>query len=434
MRLIRLLKNDIAREAEEWVGDQIISQDQAEQICSRYGVDYQQINSRSFGYNLLIGLGYLFMGLAVITLLSANWDDIPRSLRMGGLVAATMVIQGLALWKYNSGHLAAGVNGFLFGNLLFGASLILTAQIYHLGEQMSGQIFWWALGCLPIALLTNSRAIALQTLALAVVWFLVEVNMGFYPALFPVFLVAAVIVLLRGAPSILLLLSVVGSLGLWLEYSLAQLWRDTRHFDFQVEHVAVSVALCIGIYALSHWLRRRDSVVTKDYASVLAMWSLRFGLVFMLVLGFEAPWEEMIEANWEHSLSMGTIVLLLSIGALLLVAKTDSLKIIAAFLVALMVTLLAVANSGNIEHAVYFQIVSNVALVLAGVALIVLGINNGISHYFFLGVAAILLTGLMRYADLVGDYIGGAILFMVFAAILLGAAKYWRYVQLRGAQ
>ncbi|MCP4996838.1 MAG: DUF2157 domain-containing protein, partial [Gammaproteobacteria bacterium] len=48
MRLIRLLKNDIAREAVEWVQEDIISTTQAEQICNRYDVDYHQAKSRSF--------------------------------------------------------------------------------------------------------------------------------------------------------------------------------------------------------------------------------------------------------------------------------------------------------------------------------------------------------------------------------------------------
>jgi uncharacterized membrane protein len=50
MRLIRLLKNDIAREATEWVEDSIISEAQAESICERYDVDYHQVKNKSFGY------------------------------------------------------------------------------------------------------------------------------------------------------------------------------------------------------------------------------------------------------------------------------------------------------------------------------------------------------------------------------------------------
>ena len=69
---------------------------------------------------------------------------------------------------------------------------------------------------------------------------------------------------------------------------------------------------------------------------------------------------------------------------------------------------------------------TNLLLMGTGVWLIVRGINNRISHYFFLGVATILVTALLRYVDLIGDYVGGALLFLVFAALLLGAARYWK--------
>ena len=61
-----------------------------------------------------------------------------------------------------------------------------------------------------------------------------------------------------------------------------------------------------------------------------------------------------------------------------------------------------------------------------GIWLVARGIEGKISHYFHVGVSIILLTGLLRYIDLVGNYMGAAILFAVFAAILLFAARYWR--------
>jgi hypothetical protein len=64
-----------------------------------------------------------------------------------------------------------------------------------------------------------------------------------------------------------------------------------------------------------------------------------------------------------------------------------------------------------------------------GIWLLLKGLHAGISHYFFLGVAIIMAIGLLRYIDLIGDYIGGAALFFVFAMILLATAKYWKRQQ-----
>ena len=429
MRLIRLLKNEIASEAEAWVKENIISQSQAEKICERYDVNYHHSKNHSFGYNVLIGLGYLFIGLSVITLLGANWEDIPRALRMWGLIILTMATHGFALRKYLTGDDSSSVGLFLLGNIFFGASIILIAQIYHLGEHMPDGIYWWALGCLPIGLLINNSWVTLQSALLALLWFLMEVNMGFYPTLFPLFILGSLIVLYRGKVSITLFLTVVASIGFWIEYSLAELWRETRHFEFQAEHLAVSVSMFVFAYVMSHWLSQNKSSNAKDYGAVLSLWSLRFGLIFMLVMSYKEPWTELISANWDHKFSMLSLVTAFSFGSIWLAFKTNKLIPVIYIVPFYVLTLLAVLLSGNVNQAIYYQIAFNLVLIATGVWLIIRGIHGGISHYFFLGISAILLTAFMRYVDLIGDYIGGAVLFMVFAILLLGAAKYWKSYQ-----
>jgi len=432
MRLIRLLKRDIAREAAEWVAEGLIAESQAEQICQRYAVDYHQTKNRSFAYTILVGLAALFVGLALITLIGGNWEGIPRALRMAGLILLTVTTQGVALRKYLTGRQAAADRLFLLGNLFYGASIILIAQIYHLGEHMPDGIFWWALGCLPFGLLLRSPLLTLQSLLLALIWFFMEADMGFYPALLPLFLVGSLFVLYRGRQSILLFLTTVGGIGCWVEYSLAELWRDGRQFDFHAEHLAVSTAMFIAAYVFSHWLARRPGTNAKDYGAVLAVWSLRFGLVFMLVMSFEEPWRELIRAHWDQQLSMFAVVVSLVALSMVLAVKVGRAGMVAGLLGFYLLTLLAVISSGNPAHAIYFQVVYNLVLIGVGIWLIIRGIHDGISHYFFLGVTAILLTAFMRYIDLIGDYMGGALLFMLFAALLFGAAKYWQRQQMKG--
>ena len=49
--------------------------------------------------------------------------------------------------------------------------------------------------------------------------------------------------------------------------------------------------------------------------------------------------------------------------------------------------------------------------------LIIVAIEDGLSHYFYAGVGIILVTAFLRYVDLVGDYVGAALLFFVFSLI-----------------
>lgn len=66
-------------------------------------------------------------------------------------------------------------------------------------------------------------------------------------------------------------------------------------------------------------------------------------------------------------------------------------------------------------------------LIITGIWLIRRGITHGVTQYFYTGVGLLLLTAIFRYFDLIGDYIGGAILFIIAAAIMFTSAKYWRF-------
>ncbi|MEZ5528731.1 MAG: DUF2157 domain-containing protein [Porticoccaceae bacterium] len=275
MRLIRLLKNDLARESATWVEEGIISESQAEQICGHYGIDYHHPNLHSTGYGLLQGLGYLFIGLALITLIGANWDEIPRAVRMGGLIALTMATHGVAIYRFQLGDQRGAIGGFFLGNLFYGASIILIAQIYHLGEHMPDGVFWWALGWLPMVALLRSATLAAPMLFLALLWFFMEADMNFYPTLMPLFLICGLWVLARKESNLSLLLLVVGSWGLWIEYSLGFWWSDFYRMSFFPEHIPVSGALLLLIYAIGAALSTRPEHNCRDYGVTLDLWAVR---------------------------------------------------------------------------------------------------------------------------------------------------------------
>ncbi len=424
MRLIRLFKNDLGKEIAEWVNTNVITESQAIQICERYDINYHQIHNRSFGYNVLVFLGYLFIGLAVIVLLGANWEEIPRGLRMAGLIVLTMATHVVAIKKYLSN---GSVLLFLLANLFYGAAIILIAQIYHLGEHMPDGVLWWALGCLPIAILLRNPWVMLQSLLLAIIWVFMQVGFGFYPGLFLVFILASIYVLFLGQQSILLFLTLVFSIGCLVEYSLAMWWNDKWYFDFYIEHIPVNVSLFIFAYVCSYYLAQQSSPNAKNYAAALSVWSLSFGLIGMFIMSFEWPWREIINETWRYKSSMFIIVGVLSLASLVLAALTKKLLPIAVILVFHLVSLALLMVTENAAAAGYFQVIYNIALIGIGVGLIIQGIQRSITYYFFLGVVIILLTALMRYVDLIGDYVGGAILFAVFAAVLLGAAKFWKH-------
>ncbi len=427
MRLIRLLKKDLAREISGWVEKDLLSADQARSICSEYDVDFDAARDDSGGYRLLVNLAYLFGGLALITILGANWELIPRALRMGGLIALTAAFHIMGVLRYKADQHASANGFFLLGNLVFGASIILIAQIYHLGEHMPDGVFWWALGSLPFALLTRSPMLALFSCVLALIWFWIEFGMGYFPALFPIFICAGIYVLYHAKSSYLLFLTVVVSACLWLESLVTQGHGVHRYgFNISIEHFVVAVALTILGYSVAEWMFHRNTSRTKDYATILSLWSLRLGLLLLFILSFADPWREMMRDNWEYGQTMLMIVVPVLLAALGFAFVAKRLRVVLPAVLISSGALAAVVLWGHRDHAVVYQIVVNLCLIVAGILLIVRGTRSDTSHYYFMGVGTIVITALLRYFDLVGDFIGGAILFAVMAAIMLAAARFWR--------
>jgi uncharacterized membrane protein len=121
-------------------------------------------------------LGALVAGFGVILFFAANWDDIPRPLRvvilLGGLVASYAA--GFALREVfgrpNIGH------AFLFlGTLLFGVSVFLVGQMYNVNTHDPFGFLIWALGALAIAWVIRSGPTAALGFASLFAWMVHEV-------------------------------------------------------------------------------------------------------------------------------------------------------------------------------------------------------------------------------------------------------------------
>ena len=429
MRLIRLLKQDLAREVDEWATDEIISEGQRDRILERYGITDGQ--GSPLGYQILIILGFFFIGLSLITLIGANWDDIPRYIRTFGLIALTTVTHLVGWYYFRRNEQNRAMGFFFLGNLFYGASIILIAQIFHLGEHMPDGVYLWALGCLAMAVTTRNPLIAAQMLALGGMWLILEAELGFLPVTFPIFVVASIYVLMH-AGSIWLFLGSVAGTAFWIECVAAFFWSSGRKLNFDVEHIVLTLSLFAFAYGLSQWLMSRNHSELKDYGTVLGAWCLRFIIVVLLVFTFEEPWAALIEADWHHLPSLSVVSLVLWAGAIYAGYRAGYYRSLVVFAAIFLLTIPALYFVNESVHALAFQFAYNLVMVGLGIWLVIRGIRTRTSHYFWSGIVSIVLVALIRYFDLIGNYIGGSILFMFVAIILLGAARYWRALEVRG--
>lgn len=155
--------------------------------------------------NALAILSAVLIGFAVMSFVAANWQDMPRLLRLGMLVAA--------LWaSYAAAAVLArrGMEGFahaavLTGVGIFGGAIMLVSQMYHMDGNPADAVLLWAGGALVAGVGLRSNPALAFAMVLVVYWGISEamrLDRVFWPFLLPWALVAAAFYWQRWRPGI----------------------------------------------------------------------------------------------------------------------------------------------------------------------------------------------------------------------------------------
>lgn len=167
----------LQKELVKWQQEGIIQPDTAEQLLLRYPVEKRSMTQT------LAFLGSILVGIGVILFFAANWQNMPRLLKIAVVVLSftSAYAVGYYLAYIKGNYPKVGNALILLGSILYGASIWLIAQIFHIEAEAGMGFFLWYLGVIPIAYLFNSSLnLALATVNL-VAWFLA----GNYPLSLP---------------------------------------------------------------------------------------------------------------------------------------------------------------------------------------------------------------------------------------------------------
>jgi uncharacterized membrane protein len=129
-------------------------------------------------------LGGLVAGFGVILFFAANWSEIPRPLRVALLLAGVVAFfaAGFVLREVRGTHPEIGHAFIFLGTVLFGASVFLVGQMYHVQAHDPLGFLLWAGGALVMAALVRSGPIAALGLISFFAWLvheLVDASAGF---------------------------------------------------------------------------------------------------------------------------------------------------------------------------------------------------------------------------------------------------------------
>ncbi|OQM76792.1 DUF2157 domain-containing protein [Manganibacter manganicus] len=128
----------------------------------------------NFG-SILAMLAAVLFGAAILLFVAANWETIPRIVRVGLLFAIIFAgYVGGAVLKVRV-HPALGEALWVVATAAFGGAIALIGQMYHLAGDESSALLTWCGGTVLAAILLRSNALTVIAVAIADAWFVIAV-------------------------------------------------------------------------------------------------------------------------------------------------------------------------------------------------------------------------------------------------------------------
>lgn len=182
---------DITAQIEDWRTRGLITTDTADVLKRDVGA---QRSDRSFT-SIAVWLGAVCLAFGAMTFVAANWQEMARLTRLiilTGGIGLSYVISGI-LEMREKPRLAEAFT--LLGCGIFGATVMLVGQMYHLQGPPAGGVLLWGIGTFAAAVFLKSDAALILSILLATLWTWIEMASSvvndIHPWFLPVWLVLA---------------------------------------------------------------------------------------------------------------------------------------------------------------------------------------------------------------------------------------------------
>ena len=155
----QLSRKFLETEGPAWVAEGLISEEQRQKLLARYPPEAQALG-------LLPLLGSVLVGLSALSVVAANWQALPDALRLAILLGSLTGSYAAGAYFLRRGNPDLGHGLIGLGLILFGASIILTSQLYQLvGYDVSGLVAWVVAG-VALSYVYGSRLLVLLTVVI----------------------------------------------------------------------------------------------------------------------------------------------------------------------------------------------------------------------------------------------------------------------------
>lgn len=156
---------------EQWLREGTITKEQAEKMLR----DTSQYKKEQSSNKLIIALstiGAILLGIGVILFIASNWQQMPNIVKVLILLGSTAssYYGGYVLRYQRQTLVKVGASLIFLGALLFGATIFLIAQMYHINSNSHSLILIWLIGIVPLVYALKTEPIAGLASLLFFIW------------------------------------------------------------------------------------------------------------------------------------------------------------------------------------------------------------------------------------------------------------------------
>ncbi|MFS8115955.1 DUF2157 domain-containing protein [Rhizobium jaguaris] len=153
-----MYRGRLERDLKVWVDKGLVDAPAAAAILSEY-------DSRPASFSLgrvLAVMAALLVGAAILLFVASNWDQIPRIIRLFGLIALIWAFYLGAAYSFSLRRSILASALLILGTMSFGGAMSLVGQMYNLsGDELTMMIVWFAAASVAAALFRSGGQVAL---------------------------------------------------------------------------------------------------------------------------------------------------------------------------------------------------------------------------------------------------------------------------------
>lgn len=395
-------------EIQLWLAEGIIQEADADKIRKRYRLDELEQESQTMLIKIIFGFGIVLIALGIVAFVTAHWESIPRFGRLGLVVGSMFIshLTGFWLWERKKSPVL-GHALIVLGTLIFGASIALIAQIFHLPGDFYDGVLVWVVGALVMGYAVSSLPHFILALIGSCFWYFswLENNPN-KTWLMPLLIIAFVLVFIPYAfkkPSrIVHFLTMILSMNFYLSY-LA--FANNTLFDSETLLILGVTFMSLFFWGYGNWaiVKRREGFSgDARMLSVLGLGITGYILSFhRIVLGIVSG--KPATFTFEHQLITVIVVAIISItnmGFFELKSKSKPRVALSdKIIMAICLILLAIPFIRGVWAMVMGTVLANLVVLILGIYLFYKGLIKVERREFWLGMLILVALVVGRFFE-----------------------------------